>query len=221
MKRLLMWFIRWLDFKGYSLNNNRRSSFDYQYDAINSVKEHTLLSYTRLLVVSEGLNYLRKNKIEGDIVICGVYKGGLARHCLNLNFDDRHLWLYDTFEGMTEASSMDEEKDKWLGRMKVSVYNVKTLVGEKGVTYVVGDVKDTLPTKRPEKIALLYLDTDFYVSTLEELRWLYPLVIKGGLIIQDDYQMFIGARQAIKEYFYPNTPFLWRIDDTAVGWVKP
>ena len=64
-----------------------------------------------------------------------------------------------------------------------------------------GDVAQTLKTYRPEKIALLRLDTDWYESTKIELEVLYPLLVPGGILIIDDYGHFTGARKAVDEYF--------------------
>lgn len=63
----------------------------------------------------------------------------------------------------------------------------------------------------PDKIALLRLDTDFYESTAHELRYLYPRLTLGGVLICDDYNFWEGARKAIDDYFEKehNKPFLY------------
>lgn len=59
------------------------------------------------------------------------------------------------------------------------------------ITYIKGKVEDTIPKTLPNKIALLRLDIDFYSSTKHELKHLFDLVEKGGVIIINDYAMFI------------------------------
>lgn len=49
-------------------------------------------------------------------------------------------------------------------------------------------------------IAILRLDADLYNSTYVCLKYLYPKVIEGGLIIIDDWAL-PGCRQAVYDYF--------------------
>jgi hypothetical protein len=74
-------------------------------------------------------------------------------------------------------------------------------------------------------LALLRLDTDFYDSTLAELRELYPRLVKGGVLIIDDYGHWNGARAAVEDYFgtpeaQEGRPLFWAIDYTGRGGVK-
>jgi hypothetical protein len=67
---------------------------------------------------------------------------------------------------------------------------------------VKGKVEDTLPvTPLPEKIAILRLDTDWYLSTKTELDYMYDHLQSGGVLIVDDYCGWQGARTAIDEFF--------------------
>ena len=45
------------------------------------------------------------------------------------------------------------------------------------------------------------MDTDFYESTKIEMKILFPRLVKGGVLIIDDYGNWLGARKAIDEYF--------------------
>ena len=69
--------------------------------------------------------------------------------------------------------------------------------------YVVGDVMETLKDKTtiPEKIAILRLDTDWYESSKYELEQMYDNVVKGGVIIFDDYYHWDGQRRATDDFF--------------------
>jgi hypothetical protein len=83
-----------------------------------------------------------------------------------------------------------------------------------------GMVEDTIPRLAPERIAILRLDTDWYVSTKHELEWLWPRLSSGGVLIIDDYGHFTGARKAVDEFFGGQT-FLFRIDYTGRLVTKP
>ena len=52
----------------------------------------------------------------------------------------------------------------------------------------------------PDKIAVLRLDTDWYESTMHEMVYLYPILVKGGVIIIDDYGHWKGCKKAVDEY---------------------
>lgn len=65
---------------------------------------------------------------------------------------------------------------------------------------VKGWFEETLPTFECEPISLLRLDGDLYNSTYVCLKYLYPKVIKGGLVIIDDWAL-PGCREAVQDYF--------------------
>ena len=93
---------------------------------------------------------------------------------------------------------------------------------ENQLSFVEGPVEETIPETVPDKIALLRLDTDWYESTLHELRHLYPLLSEGGVLIIDDYGHWKGAREATDQYLREESPkiLLNRIDMTCRLGVK-
>lgn len=188
------------------------------------------------------LQEIDKNKIEGDFVECGVWKGGniiLARHYS----PTRVCWVYDTFNGMpapvnevdgawslekferrAKDSYMSSVPGTWLG---IPLEEVKAniaafgLYDENLLRFVEGPVEKTLldPANLPDKIALLRLDTDWYASTKIELEVLYPKLAKGGILIVDDYGQWQGSRKAVNDYFGAGFNFAW-IDKAAIVAVK-
>jgi hypothetical protein len=68
---------------------------------------------------------------------------------------------------------------------------------------IVPDLSKTLHIKEnlPNKISILRLDTDFYESTKAELEVLFPLLVKDGFLIIDDYRHWQGCQRAVDEYF--------------------
>jgi len=143
----------------------------------------------------------------------------------------RDIYLYDTFGGLVEPTEYDYTcKDAKLYQMnKDDVYNMwkSNIINEKEngwcyapleqvksrlkstgypenkLHYVVGDVMETLKDKTtiPEKIAILRLDTDWYESSKYELEQMYDNVVKGGVIIFDDYYHWDGQRRATDDFF--------------------
>jgi Macrocin-O-methyltransferase (TylF) len=67
-----------------------------------------------------------------------------------------------------------------------------------------GDIVKTLPRylKDREEIsfAIVNIDLDLYKPTAAALQHLFPRVVRGGIVILDDYEGFPGAKKAIDEY---------------------
>jgi len=217
---------------------------DFEKEAIeiiNKSKPYTMTSEERLYGLFKAMEYIAINKIEGDIVECGVWKGGSSMCAIlsaqNFNDINRVFYLYDTFEGMSAPTEKDidilnmdaqYQLDHSKKEVDVSVWcysaieevqqniALTNIVSEK-VKFIKGKVEDTIPGTIPEKIALLRLDTDWYESTYHELVHLFPRLVKNGVIIIDDYGYWKGAREAVDQYIKEKniTILLSRMDDTG------
>jgi O-methyltransferase len=205
---------------------------------------YTMTGVPRLQALVDAVRYLVAREVPGDFVECGVWRGGsvlaMMLTLLELDTTDRHVWLYDTFEGMTaptehDVSDLDPPaletwkaanstgERPWNEMFSSQVFNeddVRAAVLSSGypedrVHFVKGPVEETLPGTLPSSLALLRLDTDWYESTRHELEHLYPLLSAGGVLIVDDYGHWQGARRAVDEYFGDQPLLLSRIDYTA------
>jgi len=186
----------------------------------------------------KAVQYVVKNKIPGDFVECGVWRGGsvilIALALAHFGDTDRKIFLYDTFTGMTKPDEKDVdwdglnlqkkwEKDqntKWgyggnLEEVRNNVY--ASNYPKDNFVFVEGPVEQSLPETKPENCALLRLDTDWYASTYHELVHLYPILSSGGILIIDDYGWCRGARTATNQYIKENklNLFLSRIDESV------
>ncbi|MDB2685719.1 TylF/MycF family methyltransferase [Mariniblastus sp.] len=208
-----------------SLRQQLPDASDQERELIASVQHLTMTSPERILALVKAVEYLSVSQIEGDVVECGVWKGGSMVATANtlIARDDaqRRLWLYDTFEGMSDPTEEDvdfmgQTADRLLGEQdrlqSDSIWcfspleQVKSAMQATGypddlVNFVSGKVEDTLPLTKPKKIALLRLDTDWYESTRCELEHLFPLMVDGAVLIVDDYGHWEGCRRAVDEYF--------------------
>ena len=233
---------------GYNISKIKKDKYpiDIPNETIKiyeEVEPYTATSLERVNALLQSVVYITENNIDGEIVECGVWKGGscmaVAIKLMELEQKTREIWLYDTFEGMTEPTNhdieietgkkgkelldgIDKNTDKynmWAYAPKEIVINnmKKTRYPTDNIKYIVGNVEKTLKERKPKKIALLRLDTDWYESTKAELEELYPHVVNGGIIIIDDYGHFEGAKRAVDEYFEKedNKPLLNRIDYTG------
>lgn len=208
-----------------------------EIEIINKVRPWTMTSVERIYSLIQATRYLSANRIKGAIVECGVWKGGsvatIARTLVELSDVERELYLFDTFDGMSDPTEKDFDYEGTpageLLRRNRAFYcadapldTVKLVLAETGypvekIHFVQGQVEDTLPANCPDAISLLRLDTDWYQSTRHELIHLFPLLSLHGVIVIDDYGHWNGARRACDEYFEENKiPLLLnRIDYTG------
>ena len=76
---------------------------------------------------------------------------------------------------------------------------------EKNIELVEGDITKTVPKYVEEnkqlKISFLNLDVDIYEPSVVILEEMYPLIVSGGILILDDYDVFPGETKAVDDYF--------------------
>jgi len=211
---------------------------------VRRVEPYTLTGNERRASLLQAVDHLVEHRIAGDIVECGVWRGGsmmaVALALIARGDTARNLYLYDTYTGMTPPTVADrahsgETAQAQLARTErgegvwceAGLDDVRDNLWSTGyprdrIHFVQGPVEQTIPATLPERIALLRLDTDWYESTRHELVHLYPLLAHHGIMIVDDYGHWQGARRAVDEYFAASTTpvFLHRVDYTARLMVK-
>jgi hypothetical protein len=196
------------------------------------VKRIVETSRERVLVLCDAVDHVVRMNVKGAFVECGVWRGGssmaAALAFLRAGDGQRELHLFDTFEGMPPPTHEDREASTGkpgLSEFKGRVFcyapmeEVRSNMASTGydmskVHFHKGMVEDTIPRLAPAKIALLRLDTDWYVSTKHELENLWPNLSPGGFLLIDDYGHFTGAKKAVDEFF-GGRQFLFRIDYTG------
>jgi len=211
--------------------------FDEAFTAIyKKSSPYTMTSPERMHALYKAIHYVVQNKINGDIVECGVWRGGssmiTALTLKNLKDIERSIYLYDTYKGMSKPTEKDrvDAMEKWERRNNPSFNEwcyapledvrrnmFSTQYPQDKLIFVEGEVEQTIPSNIPEKISVLRLDTDWYQSTYHELVHLYPKLTRGGVLIIDDYGHHEGARRAVDKYFEENNihPYFARIDYTC------
>ncbi len=208
------------------------------------VAPFTLTGPERIAALRDSVRHLVRTGVPGAIAECGVWRGGsmqvVALTLLEEGVSDRELYLFDTFGWVPEpegrdvdlwgTSALDDwrryERDgdaaldpafRYLPFDEVRKALEATGYPPERLHFVRGDVRHTIPEQAPEELALVRLDTDYYDSTLHELRHLEPRIVDGGFLLVDDYGHFKGAKDAVDEYYAAKgeTVFLQRVDYTA------
>jgi|SRR5215469_2007268 len=210
--------------------------------------DHTMLSYDCLATLWLQVRYLDRYRIRGALVECGTFKGGAVgmmalAHLASHPEPVRALHLFDSFEGLPEPRA-DMDGDYAVnytaghgsgslvttGRLACSVDVPRNLLNERIrypellVKYHVGWFQETLPRDAASigEIGLLRLDGDWYESTRVCLEYLYPKVVKNGVIVIDDYGYWQGCRRAVDEFtsLQSDPIMLHHIESSARYWLK-
>jgi len=201
---------------------------------------YTATSPERMYALWQAVEHVERHGVLGDIVECGVWRGGssMLAALATRHFADssRRLWLFDTFEGMSDPSPHDVYKDgtpiasgwqrhadpadhlfAYASLEEVQRNMANTNYPPDLINYVRGKVEDTLAGAPIERMSILRLDTDWYESTKLELEVLWERLSPNGVLIIDDYGHWQGARRAVDEFFTgrPDAPLLVRIDETG------
>ena len=200
--------------------------------------KYTMTDNITMWALIQSIKNVIQNKIDGDFVECGVWRGGnliLCQKYFNLQHIKKKIYGFDTFEGMVEPKEIDIDYRNIPASEQYSLFksgeksnlvrcsldeinkNIIETVPKNNIKLIKGRVENTLLEEKnlPEKISILRLDTDWYESTKIELEVLYPKLVSGGFLIIDDYGHFKGCRKAVDEYFKDNMPYLHYVNYTC------
>src|SRR3989344_1691547 len=157
--------------------------------------------------------------LPGEIIECGVFKGSsLMRFVTFRNlFEKGNLRKVVGFDAFGKFPETNFEEDKVMrqkfiddsGEEGIDVEQLYDILDRKkirtNVELIKGNVCKTVPEyvlKNPDlKISLLNIDTDIYEPAKVILEKLWPKIVKGGVLILDDYGVFPGETKAVDEYF--------------------
>lgn len=173
--------------------------------------------------------YKQVADLPGCIVEIGVYRGASFftwhKLCETFNATDRRkkVFGFDHFRGLSDFDSKDGPEDPKDGKVVggfdsvpvreevlelVRLHNADNLIpGTERSRLIEGDIRESIPKFLEEnsglRICLLHLDADLYQPTMTALTHLYPLVVKGGLVVLDEYGLipWEGESKAAEEYF--------------------
>lgn len=209
----------------------------YERNIHNSGFSHTMIGRERLDGLHDCLDMVIDNNIPGDLMECGVWRGGacifMAGFLRDRGVTDRQVILADSFDGLpvstaTQDSALKLDKAHF-PELAVSLDEVKSNFATYGlldnkVHFIKGWFSDTLKDTPSEQLALLRLDGDLYESTMDALRALYDRVSPGGIVIIDDWGVLPPCRQAVEDFFAnrgEELPEIVPIDWSGVWFAKP
>jgi hypothetical protein len=156
--------------------------------------------------------------IPGEVLEFGVYKGTSIvrllsfRNLLETEYS-RKVIGFDVFGKFPNNLMLDSDK-QFVERFEneggdgISKTELESHLNEKGFknfSLIEGNILDTLPeyiNKNPHlKISLLHIDVDVYEPTKVILTTLWDRIVKGGILMLDDYGAVAGETKAVDEFF--------------------
>lgn len=212
---------------------------------------YTMVTYAGLMSLVAIVRHLQTEKIPGDFVEAGTWRGGasalMARAVLEFSGPSRHLHLFDSFVGIPEPDRRHDSINWIMDEMKLPAEEAQGRLRSIGaltaprkdlehilfeacryprdrVSIHEGWFQDTVPNAASAigRIALLRLDGDLYASTKVCLETLYDQLSPGGFLVIDDWYLS-GARKAVEEFLATRTPrpFGCHADATVRYFIKP
>ncbi len=191
------------------------------------LKYASRIAYSSIDTLNFSYEMAKKYKdSEGCYVECGVAAGAQII-AMRAGAPNKLIKALDSFEGLPLSSNMDDqmpgikyftEEERLLlpdpGKQKLESTGATVVPVESFKEHMVnsgagldnlvihkGWFEETLPVLDIGPIALLRLDGDLYNSTYVCLKYLYPKLIKGGVLIIDDIQL-PGCEKAVNKYLH-------------------
>jgi len=161
---------------------------------------HTMIGRLRLDSLEECLDAVRVDRVPGDLIETGVWRGGacifMRGYLEAYAMRGRRVWVADSFQGLPKPTHPADEGYDFsrdnapyfaisLDEVKENFRRYDLL--DDHVLFLEGWFKDTLPGAPVQELALIRLDGDLYESTMDALTNLYHRLSPGGFVIVDDY----------------------------------
>ena len=179
----------------------RLRSLDPQFIADNFPLFSGQWTIARFLAISELVR--RVAHLPGHFAELGCWNGtNLVFMAKLLNIlkpaAPTEVFGFDSFEGLQRfESGKDDTGPEQTGRYRGSLELLEEVLDlydlQHTVTLIKGSIEDTLPAflqeRKDVRFSFVYLDTDLYSSTRLGLELLYPRLLKGGIVVLDEYNL--------------------------------
>jgi O-methyltransferase len=207
---------------------NIKQMFDVVGNACYSTKETQQHSFDMGKMVAD--NNIEGDIIECGVAAAGNFASMMLGVLSSDNYIRRKFIGFDSFQGIQLAGKKDTvqagigaithdvnvPEEQLLVSSGITVHPKQQVINNLSnwglygqiphdIDLIEGWIQNTLPSYEDKisKIAILRLDMDIYAPTKFTLEKLYPKIVKGGIIIIDDWALD-GARIACEEYFKEN-----------------
>lgn len=157
--------------------------------------------------------------VEGDIAEVGVFMGGSAK-IIGESKGNKHLHLFDTFEGLPEVEEIDADNFHQGQYRSDYERTVEYLKEYENVHFYVGLFPETAGPVEDKKFSLVHLDVDTFRSTKDCLDFFYPRINCGGILLSHDFGFARGVRKAVDDFFCKKPETVIRLSENQCLVVK-
>lgn len=170
----------------------------------------------RMYSLQQLVEHAAQKNPDGEFVECGCWKGHSAYIISSLLTKHRFgksFHIFDSFEGgLSDKTSEDistyaqqtmEERETEKNWFASTVEELNhALKGFPFVKIYKGWIPDRFPEVKERRFAFVHIDVDLYQPIMDSLKFFFPRVLPGGIIVVDDYgySMFPGAKKAVDEF---------------------
>lgn len=134
-------------------------------------------------------------RLDGDTAECGVL-GGASSFLICKAFEaagkknEHHA--FDSYEGLSEPKAEDKPDSatafSWKeGDLSVPLEVAKSNLEGFSVNFYKGWIPERFPEVEDKRFSFVHIDVDLYEPTRDALEFFYPRMVKGGIILCDDY----------------------------------
>ncbi len=137
--------------------------------------------------------------VGGIMAEVGVFQGCSAK-LISLGARPDELHLFDTFEGLPDPDHA-ERKSMRRGHYAASLEAVRAYLSDQpNLHFHKGMFTGENVSCADRKFSLVHLDVDLKEGTLSCLKFFYPRMLPGGVIVSHDYSYLAGVREAFDEF---------------------
>ena len=168
-------------------------------------KEYVTISVmSRRLFLKRLAETYKKKNLQGAVAEAGVFRGEFAK-IINETFPDSTCYLFDTFEGFAEEDYAYETEESMIDAEHLRMTSEELVYNKMPYKDKVIIKKGYFPATAEgitDNFIFVNLDMDLYHPILEGLRFFFPLMKEGGVILIHDYftEVFPNVEKAVDDY---------------------
>lgn len=176
------------------------------FDDFNRMSPGSPYSQDRKWTLREYVKFT--NALQGDLAECGCHVGTSAFFMAQVSTHGK-LYLFDSFQGLSAPDATDlpvgQSVMPWSkggGDMTASETTLRhNLSRYDTIAVFPGWIPERFAEVADHQFRLIHVDVDLYQPTRDSLNFFYPRLVKGGVIVMDDYgfKTCPGATRAADE----------------------
>jgi hypothetical protein len=158
----------------------------------------------RLYALILNIKQVLDEGVDGDMAELGVFRGNSAAVLVHYARKfGRRVSLFDTFEGFDSRDFVGVDESRVVTFADTSFDEVRDLVGDEAVRFVPGRFPESIPSDMlMSRFCLVHVDCDLYEPAKAGLKFFYPRLSPGGLLVVHDYAnpYWPGIKCAVDEF---------------------